>query len=85
MATQSITLPMVERAFERMIGNQYIVECPLQLIHDSEIGGEQRERQDGKYLNVEVEEFVRKKRRAKEDARAKKARIQLYEDEKSSY
>ena len=71
----------VPRGYKIRTGNGYVVEHPLQLIQDLEIGAKLRESEDGKSLNTEAEEFV-PKRLAKEDARVKIASIQLNKDER---
>ena len=72
----------VIRGMKIKLGNGYVVERPLQLLCDLEIGGESDEVQTT--LNPEAAEFKprqRRARKAREDARDQIAALNLYENE----
>eukprot|EP00795_Rhopilema_esculentum_P015331 gene15331-6551_t len=77
----------VVRGYKIRTGNGYVVERPLQLIADLEIGGdvlEGNKDQRGSELNPAAEEFVpqgRSRRAAKETALNRIVGVQLNEDE----
>ena len=71
------------RGLKIKLGNGYVIERPLQLVCNLEIGGED---QVTKNLNPKAAEFVprtRTPRKAKETAKNQISAIGLYEDEEN--
>ena len=72
------------RGYKIRTGNGYVVERPTQLVQDLEIGGEVKETNDNeerRELNPRANEFVPKRRGAKDDAKSRMTGIRFYEDE----
>ena len=73
----------VIRGYKLRTGNGYLIERPIQLIQDLEIGGEEETKVDEgkKKLNPAAKEFVSKRRKAKDEARSRMIGLQLNEEE----
>ena len=72
----------VTRGLKIKLGNGYVVERPLQLVCDLEVGGESRA--VNVQLNPQAEEFrprERLQRKARDDARNRMAAVNVYEDQ----
>ena len=72
------------RGYKIRTRNGYVVEKPTQLVQDLEIGGEVKEtnkNDERRELNPRANEFVPKRRGAKDDAKSRITGIRFYDDE----